>query len=189
MNKFISQIFGMVVFVYVTFHIIGIAYGYMEQQAFIRARDELITRVRETDPAELVPSASPTGGNLTSSYLYNGNGCSGAITNNMGSELGRYIDRFRRTYGVANVNICLEIVPGTDKPDEKNQLNTVSYGDKVRIGVTANGKGSFGFRRPQSITNRMAAPFRQGKPYYTSVREITIQTRSEIRVRDLSEID
>lgn len=189
MNKFIAQIFGMVVFVYVTFHFIGIAYGYMEQQAFIRSRDELIQRIRETDPAELLASASPTGGNLTTKFLYSGNGCSGEITNNMGSELGKYITKFRNTHGVANVNICLELVPGSDKPDEKNQLNTISYGDKVRVGVTANGSGQFGFRRPQSITRNMAAPFQQGKPYYTSVREITIQNRSEIRVRDLTEID
>lgn len=170
MSKFVSQIFGLVIFAYIAVFMLGITNGYMEQQAFVRARDEVIQRIREADPADIPPTTHVD--NLHLNGLRGGLACSFTSTD---STLNSFITNMRTRFG-AGTQVCIAIVE--DVPDEEGMYNTVSYGDRVRIGITGHGSGRYGFRRNSSQVVGQPAQLQSGAPFYASVRDITIQNRS-----------
>lgn len=181
MSKLIATVGGIILFVYMSFFVIGITYGYMEQQSFVNVRDEILQRVVEADPADLSAGVGrPV--NVKDMHTVGVAGrYSPLATTSTDPGVVKIIKNMGEQFDKAYVTVYFNIIK--DEPDEQGKLGTVSLGDELQVLVAARGSGSFGFvKRKETVQGESLDEFKSGKPYYVSVRNVTITNRSAKRI-------
>ena len=159
MNKTVASLLGMFIFAYAVLIVIGIGNGYMEQQAFVQARSEIIQRVKEADPTYI----QPYGAGTQRDYVRDN------MDGFQSASLTNYITQFKTTFADAHAEV--RFAEGGDR----NGNGYVDFGDVVVVDIEAKGSGFMLFNRSESEQTRLGKT--DGRMHLRSSREVQIQNR------------